>query len=200
MLAEDQGGHLRRRRAKLLGDQAAEADRVELRAQADHLRRRQLQSRCAARYVSTSTGFETTSTTASRLHAGLLNLAENAEEQIDVAIDQIEPAFVRLAAQAGRDADHVARRDLLVAAGANHLIGHERAAVQQVERLAGGQLGVDVEQRDLADDAAGLQGKARARADQSAAADDADFHAMFESGVLKTVIVVTSPAPPSRGR
>ena len=30
----------------------------------------------------------------------------------------------------------------------------QRAAVQQVERLPVGQLGVDVEQRDLADDAA----------------------------------------------
>ena len=144
---------------QLLGDQAAEADRVELRAEADAPALGGRSSRSAARYVSTSTGFETTSTIGVLLDAGLADLGEDAEEQVDVAVDQVEPAFVRLAAQAGRDADHVARRDVLVAAGGDHLVGHARRAVQQVERLAGGQFGVDVEQGDLADDAAASAGR-----------------------------------------
>ena len=41
----------------------------------------------------------------------LADLAQDAEEQIDVAVDQVEPAFVGLAPQAGRDADDVARRE-----------------------------------------------------------------------------------------
>ena len=51
--------------------------------------------------------------------------------------------------------------NVLVAAGGDPLIGHQRRAVQQVERLAAGQFGVDVDQRDLADDAAALQGERR---------------------------------------
>ena len=57
--------------------------------------------------------------------------------------------------------------NVLVAAGGDHLVGHQAGAVQQVERLAGGQFGVDVEQGDLAHDLAGLQGERRARADQA---------------------------------
>ena len=39
------------------------------------------------------------------------DFAQNAQEQIDVAIDQVEPAFVGLASQAGGDADQIARRE-----------------------------------------------------------------------------------------
>ena len=42
--------------------------------------------------------------------------------------------------------------NVLVAAGRDHLIGHDAGAVQQVEGLPGRQIGVDVEQRDLAHD------------------------------------------------
>ena len=97
--------------------------------------------------------------------------------------------------------------NVLVAAGGDHLIGHQAGAVQQIERLAGGQLGIDVEQRDLAHDPAGLQGKRRARADQSAAADNADFHGsssfssvscvarvylLASAAITRSVIVLTS--------
>ena len=116
-------------------------------------------SRCAARYVSTSTGLETTSTIASGLCPAFCDFAENAAEQLDVAIDQIEPAFVGLAPQAGGDADQIAVGNVFVAAGGDQLIGHQRRAVQQVERLPGGQVGIDVDQRDLADDAAHLQAR-----------------------------------------
>ena len=38
------------------------------------------------------------------------------------------------------------------------------------------EVGVDVEEVDLADDAGGLEGEAGAATDQAATADDADFH------------------------
>jgi hypothetical protein len=47
--------------------------------------------------------------------------------------------------------------------------------MQEIERLSLGQLLVGVNQRDFADDAAALQGKAGARTDESAAADDGNL-------------------------
>ncbi len=88
-----------------------------------------------------------------------LHLAEDIQEQLDVAIDQVKPAFVGLTPQAGGDQDQVALGDCLIAGSANALVGDERRAVQQVERLALAQVGVDVDQIDRADDPAALQGK-----------------------------------------
>jgi hypothetical protein len=79
--------------------------------------------------VRISTGFETTSTIAS-FFTPADALGQDRHEQVGVAVDQVEPALVRLAAQPGRDADDVARRDVLVAAGGDHLIGGARPAVQ----------------------------------------------------------------------
>ena len=81
---------------------------------------------------------------------------EDVPKQIDVAIDQIEPAFVRLAAQPGGDADHVAIGHVLVSAGRDDLIGRARSAMQQVERLPLGRFFVEVQQGDLAHDATRL--------------------------------------------
>ncbi len=58
--------------------------------------------------------------------------------------------------------DQVALGDRLVAGRADPLIGDERGAVQQVEGLAADLVGVQVDQVDLADHAAALQGKGRA--------------------------------------
>ncbi len=91
------------------------------------------------------------------LEPGRFHLVEQAEEQIDVAIDEIEPALVGLAAQPGGDDDDVARGDLAHVAGADALIGDQAGAVQQVERLALGHFLVGVDQADAADDAAALQ-------------------------------------------
>ena len=70
------------------------------------------------------------------LEAGRADLAEDAQEELDVAIDQVEPALVGLAAQAGRDDDDVALGNRLVAGRADPLIGDQRGAVEQVEGLA----------------------------------------------------------------
>src|SRR5262249_9046174 len=61
-------------------------------------------------------------------------------------------------------------------AGADALVGGETGALEQVEGLAPGDVGVGVDQADRADGAAALQGVGGHAADQAAAADDADFH------------------------
>ena len=178
VLAQDQGRHLRG------GSWSFSAIRLRNRAVSSWVPRPITwvggrSSWRTARYVKTSTGLETTSTIASRLMPADAGLAEDAQEELDVAIDQVEPALVGLAAQAGRDDDHVAFGNGLVAGRADSLIGDQRGAVQQVEGLAADLVGVQVDQVDLADHAAALQGEGRGRADQAAAADDADFHGSF---------------------
>ena len=110
MFAQDQGLDLRGRHVELGGDQAAKADRVELRAQADHLAGRQVEplGRQVGEHVDRVGHHQHDGVL---LEAGLGDLAQDAQEQIDVAIDQVQPAFVGLAAQAGRDADQVAARE-----------------------------------------------------------------------------------------
>ena len=67
----------------------------------------------------------------------------------------------------------------LVAAGMDHLVGDRRRAMEHVERLAVGQIRIDVDDHDLMNDAAELQGEARRGSHDPAAADDADLHAML---------------------
>ncbi len=134
MLAEDQSGNLRRRGVQSGGDQAAKANRIELRAEADDLRQRQIEP--FVRQVGEDVdriGDDEDDCIARVAHAA--DLIENAREQIDVAIDQVQPALVRLAAQTGGDADHVAIGNVFIAARLNHLIGDERAAVHEIEAL-----------------------------------------------------------------
>ena len=103
VLAEDQGLDLRRRQAGLQGDQRAEAGGVELRAQADHLGRIELQivDRQPGEDVDRVGDDEDDRVL---LQAGGLERVEDLLEERDVAVDQIEPALVGLAAQAGGDA------------------------------------------------------------------------------------------------
>src|SRR5262249_2350093 len=122
------------------------------------------------------------------------DLVEQAEEQVDVAVDQVEPALVRLAAQAGRDDDHVTRRHVLHAARADALVAGQTGALEQVEGLTLGRVLGGVDQADAARHAAALQREARHAADQAAAADDAHFH-----GVSPLVRRRPRPTPPSPG-
>ena len=121
-----------------------------------------------------------------------MNIFENAVEQCHVAVDQIQPALVGLAPQPGGDANQIAVGDLFVAAGVNYLVGRDRCAVHQIERLSFGHLGVYVQQGDFPDQLARLQGKCRTRADQSAAANNADFHGIIFG--LKSLRIV-KPRP-----
>ena len=108
----------------------------------------------------------------------LLQVAEDATEQRHVAVDQIQPALIRLAPQPGCDADHVCILRQFRPPGNDPLISHQRRAMQQVQRLPFDEVLVDVHERDLADNAAELECECRARADQAAAADDGGFHVL----------------------
>ena len=101
-----------------------------------------------------STGFETTKTIASFLIPACLRLCEDAVEERDVAVDEIEARLVRLAAQTGGDADDVRIRAIGVGAGVDVLVRAKCRAVEEVERLALGRGLVGVEDDDLLDDAA----------------------------------------------
>ena len=87
-----------------------------------------------------------------------------------------EARCIRLAAQAGGDEENVAVRGASVVARVNLLVAAERAAVQQVERLALGQVLVRIENLQLGHQAAALQRKRRAGTHAATAANDCDFH------------------------
>ena len=106
----------------------------------------------------------------------LLETRDDAAEKRDVAIDEIEPRFVRLPPQTGGDADDVGVRAVGVIARADDLVAAKRRAVQKVERLAFRRRLVGVEDEDFADDAAALQRERRTRTDAATAADDSYFH------------------------
>ena len=110
VFAEDQGLHLRRRHLQAAGQVAAEAARVELRAQAEDALPRQAGAlhRQVGQHVHRVADHDEVRVV---LQAGRLDLIENAQKEIDVAVDEVEPALVRLAAQAGRDDDDVAGGD-----------------------------------------------------------------------------------------
>jgi hypothetical protein len=168
----------RRGGSQLAGDEAAEADGVELRAQADDLRLGEAET-VGGDVGEDIDGVRDDQHDGARFQSGLEALVENADEQVGVAVDEVEAAFIGLAAQAGGDADDVAGGNVLVAAGGDDLVGDAWCAVQQVERLSGGQLGVDIENRDFTDNAAALEGIRGGGADKTAAADDGDFHGEF---------------------
>ena len=119
---------------QLLRDQAAKANRVELGAQAKHLCRRQIEP--IGRHISQNIDrIADDQNDGVFLEPGFGNFASGLQKQIDVAIDQVQPRFIRLAPQPRRDADNVARRNVLVAAGGDDLVGRAGPAVQQIERL-----------------------------------------------------------------
>ena len=97
------------RHLQTLGQVAAEAGRVELRAQAEDALPRQTAAlhRQVRQHVHRVADDDEIGVV---LEAGRLDLIEQRQEQIDVAVDEVEPALVGLAAQAGGDDDDVARR------------------------------------------------------------------------------------------
>ena len=108
VLAENEGLHLRRRHLQPAGQVAAKTGRVQLRAEADDA----LPGQTGTLHGQVGQDVDRIADhdqVAVFFEAGRLGLFEQTQEEIDVAIDEIEPAFVRLAAQAGRDDDDVAR-------------------------------------------------------------------------------------------
>src|SRR5262249_2100455 len=117
------------------------------------------------------------------LQPGRLDLFEQAEEQIDVAVDEIEPALLGLAPKPGGDNDHVARGDVAHVAGRDALAAGEAGTVEQVGGRPLGHILVGIDQADTAGDAAALQGVGRHAAHQTAAADDGYFHVVDSDAV-----------------
>ncbi len=175
MLAEDERLHLGGRELEFLGDERAEARGVQHGAQAIDLLPRQAQSLHgqARENIDRVRDDEDVGVLA---QAGGLDALENLREQRDVAIDEVEARFVGLAAQAGGDEKKIAVRGPGVIAGVNLLVTGEGAAVEQVQRFAFGHFFIGVEDLDLRDQPAALQGERGARPDPPAPADYGDFH------------------------
>src|SRR5207244_12768091 len=108
--------------------------------------------------------------------------------------NRVEAATGRLAAQARGNDDGLAAGDLAHFARADALVGREAGAVEQVGRLPPGEVLVGVDQADAADHAAALQGVRGHAADQPAAADDADFHAV-SYWVTRSSLRPSAPPP-----
>ena len=87
----------------------------------------------------------------------MADLFENRKEQIRIAVDQVQPRFVRFAAKSGGDANHVAIGHVFVTARCDELIGRAWSAVKQVEGLAFDEFLIEVDQRDVPSDSAALQ-------------------------------------------
>src|SRR5262249_53106874 len=112
-------------------------------------------------------------------------------------VNQIEPAFVGLAAQSCRNDDNVAGRYIAVIAGANALIRDQAGAVQQVDSLPLCHVLVGVDEANAAGDAAALQCICSHAADETAAADDGDFHGDSPGAALRAAATRLLPMPPS---
>jgi hypothetical protein len=110
------------------------------------------------------------------LQPGLLEAPQNAEEEGDIAVDEIEAGLVGLAAQAGGDADEVRIGAIGVRARLDVLVSGKGGAMHEVQRLALGGGLVGIEQRDLFYDPGALQGECRAGPDAPAPAYDCNFH------------------------
>ena len=177
MLTEDHGLHLRRRALQIHRQQAAEAERVEQRAQADHaaLGQREFLVGEVGEDVDRIGDDEHDRVGPQPLG---LDLAEDRPEEDDVAVDERQPALVGFPPQAGGDADHVGVGKALVAPGTDHLVGDRRRSMHHVEGLAVGKIGIRVHDHDLVHEPAKLEREARRRADDPATADDPNLHVM----------------------
>ena len=128
MLTQDQGFHLSGRRRQLLSDQGPETDRIKLGAQSHHALGRQVEP--LGRQVRQDVDRIRNDQDGGIFFVpGAMNALQDSEKQFDVAVDQVEPALVRLAPEAGRDANQIVGGTLLRAARGDHLIGHQAGAV-----------------------------------------------------------------------
>ena len=175
MFTEDDRAYLRRRHTEAAGEVAAETHRVELRAQADHA----LPGQAGTLYREVGEhidGVAHHNEVSVLLQARRLDLIEQREEEIDVTIDEIEPALIGLTAQAGGDDDHIAACDFTHIARADANVRGQTHAVQQLGGVAESRVLVGIDEAKAADRAAALKRVSGTAADQSAAADNADFH------------------------
>ena len=175
MFAEDHGAHLRGGEFQLGSDERAEARAVEHGAEADDLLPREAEA-FGGELGEDVDRVGDDEDDGGLFQSGLLEAVEDAVEEADVAVDEVEAGFVRLAAESGGDADEVGCRAIGVGAGVNALVGAVGSAVQEVEGFALGGGLVGVEDDEVFHDPGTLQGEGGATADAAAAADDGYFH------------------------
>ena len=109
----------------------------------------------------------------------LLHVRQNAAEQRNVAVDQVESAFVWLTTQARCDHDHICVFGAFSPAAGDFLRCHQGRTVQQVQGLAFTQFLIDVDEIDLTDNLARLQRKPGTGPNQSTTTNNADFHTLL---------------------
>jgi hypothetical protein len=99
------------------------------------------------------------------------DLRHDLGEDLGVALEQVEPCFARLLADAARDHRHARARAVFITARPDARLVREGDGVTQVHRLALGPLAVLVNQHDLGGEAAQQQRVGERRADMARADD-----------------------------
>ena len=129
MLAEDEGFDLTGRQAGFERDERTEPRSIQLRAEADDFGRIPFQEvdRQPGQHVDRVGDDEKDRVF---FQPGGFQRFQNLLEQTHVAIDQIQSAFIRLAAKPGGDADQIRIGTFLVAAGVDLLIADHARAMQ----------------------------------------------------------------------
>src|SRR6266545_1316741 len=175
VFTQDESLDLGRRQLEFVGDERAEAGSVEHRAEAIDLLPWQTTPlhREMGKDIDRVRDHEDVGILA---RARGFDAVEDLHEQCDIAIDEVEPRLVGLAAQSGGDEEEVAIGCARVVTRIDFLVAAEGAAVEQVERFALGHVPVGVEDLYLSDQSGALQGERRAGTDAATAANDCDFH------------------------
>lgn len=152
MFAEDHGAHLRRGEIEFRGDERAETGAVEHGAETDDLLPGQAQTFDGELGEDVNRVGDDKDDRAF-FEPGLFEAVEDAVEEADVAIDKIQTRLVWLAAESGRDANHIGLSAIGVVAGGDFLIRAISGAMQEVKCLAFGGRLVGVEDDQVLDDA-----------------------------------------------
>src|SRR5205085_2282250 len=106
-----------------------------------------------------------------------LDAFENLNEKRDVAINQIQPRFFRLASQARRDQENVAICREGVVPCIYLVVPGKSAAVTKIERLPFRKVFIRVQNLNFGDQRPALQSVSRARTHTPPAANNRHFHA-----------------------
>ena len=199
MLADDERLELGGGRAEGGGEQTAEAQGVEERAEPDDVPVRQAEL-LLGQIGEDVDGIGDDQHDRVLAHPGGADRRQDRAEELDVAVDEREPAFVGLAPQAGGDADHPGVGDVGIAARPDRLVGDRRGAVEEIERLAVGELGVGIDEDDLVDDPPELERETGRRADDPAATHDSDFHRAVPLVLLRCMEPFDQRRASRRGR
>jgi hypothetical protein len=109
-------------------------------------------------------------------HARLLNAIKDLDEQSHVAVDQIQTGLVWFSPKSGGNEEQIRVSSLVVIPCSDTLVSRESGAMEQIQcfPLSHGLVGID--QMDIGDNPATLQGECRTGSDSSSPSYDGDFH------------------------